>query len=78
MLLGHVFEEVVILFNKVNPFEGVLEEILPDHKKVVLEVALALKLDIAFFVWTHVESFNAIAYHVSLLSAERTLVSQAY
>ena len=70
MLLDYIFVEVVILVNEVNPWEGGLQEIVPDDQEVKLEleaVALViLQVDIAFSVLAHTKLFDAGAFHASL------------
>ena len=70
MLFDYVFVEVVILINKVIPWKGGLQQIVPDDEEVELElkaVALAiLQLDVASSILEHIELFDTNAFHTSL------------
>ena len=52
----------MIVLNEVHPWEGGLEELVPQHEEVVLEaVVMVLKVDVASFVKAHVEFCDALA-----------------
>ena len=76
MLLHIIFVKVVIVLNEVHPWEGGLEELVPQHEEVVLEaVVMAFEVDVASFVEAHVEFCDALAIHACLPLAFQTFVS---
>ena len=79
MLLHIIFIKVVIVLNEVHPWEGGLEELVPQHEEVILEaVVMALEVEVALFIEAHVEFCDALAVHACLPPAIRTFVSWAF